>query len=110
MTRTLIFGAVLAATALAGCASGTQSAGADASAPASMPSSYSDGQQCNADLAESAVGQKAGPDMLESYRDKAGAKQARILRPRDVITMEYNAERLNLRVDEQDMVISVNCS
>src|SRR5690606_13731121 len=109
MTRTLIFGAVLAAAALAGCASGTQGTGSDTSAPAPSPST-ANGQQCNADVAESAVGQKANSQLLETYRAQSGAKLARILRPRDVITMEYNPQRLNLRVDEQDMVISVNCS
>ncbi|NYT84039.1 I78 family peptidase inhibitor [Pollutimonas harenae] len=110
MTRTLIFGAVLAVATLAGCASGTQGTGSDTFDPASASSSSTNNQQCNADLAESAVGQKATPELLETYRDQSGAKQARILRPRDVITMEYNPQRLNLRVDEQDMVISVNCS
>ena len=109
MTRTLIFGAVLAAATLVGCASGTQGSGSDTSAPAPAAST-SNGQQCNADLAESAVGQKATPELLDTYRDQSGAKLARILRPRDVMTMEYNPQRLNLRVDEQDMVISVNCS
>src|SRR3546814_19673520 len=93
MTRTLIFGAVLAAATLAGCASGTQGSASDTSAPASAPSS-ANGQQCNADLAESAVGQKANPELLETYRDKSGAELGRILRPRAVITMEYKPQRL----------------
>lgn len=108
MTRILLIGAVLAAATLAGCATGTQSAGPDTSAAAT--SSSTNGRDCNADLAESAVGQKANAEVLETYRAQSGAKLARILRPRDVITMEYNPQRLNLRVDEQDMVISVNCS
>ena len=108
MTRTLFIGAVLAAATLAGCAGGTPGTGSAASVAATT--SGTDGRDCNADRAESAVGQKANSEMLDTYRKQADAQLARILRPRDVITMEYNPQRLNLRVDEQDMVISVNCS
>jgi len=108
MTRILLIGAVLAAATLAGCATGTQGAASNTSATST--SSSANGRECNSDLAESAVGQKADAKVLESYRKEAGARLARILRPRDVITMEYNPQRLNLRVDEQDVVISVNCS
>ena len=104
MTRALILGSILAAATLAGCASGTPST----SAPAT-PSRSDNPQACNAEQAEAAVGQKATPDLLENYRQQSGSQLARILRPRDVITMEYNPLRLNLRVDEQDMVTSVNC-
>lgn len=104
MVRKLIPSAVLAAAALAGCAAGTQPE------PAATPDTSARPGVCNADLAESAVGQKVSPELVETYRAQAGAKLARALRPNDVITMEYNPQRLNLRVDEQDVVISVNCS
>ena len=108
MTRALILGSILAAATLAGCASGTHSTTPSTSAPAT-PSRSDNPQACNAEQAEAAVGQKATPDLLENYRQQSGSPLARILRPRDVITMEYNPLRLNLRVDEQDMVTSVNC-
>ncbi|MGB6104191.1 MAG: I78 family peptidase inhibitor [Pusillimonas sp.] len=109
MTRKLIFGTVVALATLAGCASGTPGTRSDALAPAPATPPATSAEACNADLAESAVGQKASPELVETYRAQSGAKLARALKPRDVITMEYNPQRLNLRVDEQDMVISVNC-
>ncbi len=84
---------------LAGCATGSGRDNAGTSGP----------QVCNADLAEGAVGKNVSPGLVEQYRKQAQAKIARALRPKDVMTMEYNPQRLNLRVDEQDIVISVNC-
>ena len=108
MTRSLIFGSIFAVAALAGCAAGTQNT--DQGSSSQTATSSGNGQTCNADPVQTAIGQQATPELLETYRQQAGAKMARILRPRDVITMEYNPQRLNLRVDEQDTVISVNCS
>jgi hypothetical protein len=116
MSWKLITGSLLCLALLAGCATGASDniTGADDSgaAPATNVLSPDPGNRevCDADLAQDAVGQKVTPSLVEEYRKKARAKQARALRPRDVITMEYNPQRLNLRVDEQDTVISVNCS
>jgi len=116
MSWKLITGSLLSLALLAGCAGGDSDniTGADspgATSPAgTLLSDAGDREVCDADLAQDAVGQKVSPDLVEEYRKKAHAEQARALRPRDVITMEYNPQRLNLRVDEQDTVISVNCS
>jgi hypothetical protein len=90
---------------LAGCATGPSRDNASTT-PASGGSRA---DACNADLAEGAVGKKVSTDLVEQYRQQANAKTARALRPRDVMTLEYNPQRLNLRVDEQDIVTSVNC-
>lgn len=91
--------------ALGGCATGASSGSSSGS-----DSGNGDPRPCTSEMAESAIGQKVSPALVEEYRRKANAKLARALRPNDVITMEYNPQRLNLRVDEQDIVISVNCS
>lgn len=93
-----------AALLLAGCA-GTSTLSAS-----SGDASGSSAQPCDADKAESAVGQRANSGLVEQYRRLAGAKTARPLRPHDVMTMEYDPTRLNLRLDDNDVVISVNCS
>jgi flagellar basal body L-ring protein FlgH len=105
MTWKLMPGALVVLAALTGCAANTAST-------SSSPDTAAAGnaQVCNADLAESAVGQAVSPALVENYRKQAHAESARALRPNDVITMEYNPQRLNLKVDEQDIVISVNCS
>lgn len=103
MTWKLLPCIIVTLAALGGCATG-------ASSGASSDSGTSDPTACTSEMAETAVGQKVSPDLVEQYRKKSNAKLARALRPNDVITMEYNPQRLNLRVDEQDIVISVNCS
>ncbi|WP_369821735.1 I78 family peptidase inhibitor [Polaromonas sp. OV174] len=39
----------------------------------------------------------------------AGAKTVRVLRPNQVMTLEFNTERLNLAVDQTGRVTRVNC-
>jgi len=89
---------------LAGCA------GSPLTDAPSSNATGSSAEACDADKAESAVGQRANSGLVEQYRKLAGAKTARALRPHDVMTMEYDPTRLNLRLDDNDVVISVNCS
>jgi hypothetical protein len=105
MTWKLMPGAIVALAVLAGCAAtpAGPSGGQDADTSSSPP------QACNADKAESAVGKKVSAALVEDYRKQSGSKTARALRPNDVMTLEYNPQRLNLRTDDKDMVISVNC-
>jgi len=64
---------------------------------------------CNSELGQSAVGQAVTPDLLEKTRAATGSQTARALRPDDVITMEYNSERINLRVDQGGIVTALYC-
>ena len=103
---------ILAAVALAGCsgygqaqspgAQGGSSAGASAPAPVvNAP--------CNAQPAQSAVGQNSTPSVVEAARVRSGAQMARVLWPGQMITKEFNAQRLNLQVDANGRVLAVNC-
>jgi hypothetical protein len=110
VTRTFIPVTALALL-LAGCA-GANLSGTSSSTPSNSSSSTPSGtsaQVCDADKAESAVGQRSNSGLVEQYRKLAGAKTARALRPHAVMTLEYDATRLNLRLDDNDVVISVNC-
>jgi hypothetical protein len=64
---------------------------------------------CRHSAAQWAIGERASQELLEQARVAAGAKIARFLRPDDVTTLEYAAWRLNLRLDDKDMVRSVVC-
>lgn len=66
-------------------------------------------QECNADAAQDAVGKTATDEVIEQARQASGATVARALRPDMVITMEYRGDRLNLRTDTNDVVVSVAC-
>lgn len=96
---------LLVATVLAGCSTGGSSGGAG-NVPAAPAGN--DGR-CEASGADFAVGKPGTPDLLEQARKASGSQMARILKPHDVITLEYRSERVNLNVDEQGKVIRVNC-
>lgn len=64
---------------------------------------------CDAGPAQSAVGQNSTASVMESARVRSGAQVARILRPGQMITKEFNAQRLNLEVDASGRIIAVRC-
>jgi hypothetical protein len=98
---------LLAVLALAGCS--TDSADkTPATETAPAPVVASDGR-CDSDLAKFAVGQTASSALLQQAQQRSGAQTARILRPGDIMTLEYRSERLNLNVDAQGVVSRVNC-
>lgn len=98
---------LLAAMALAGCATSGTGSGSKGSA-GSAPVVANDGR-CDAQGAQFAVGKPASPQLLEEARSRSGSQIARILKPNDVITLEYRSERLNLNADDSGTVTRVNC-
>jgi Peptidase inhibitor I78 family len=64
---------------------------------------------CDATKAQFAIGQAASSDLLERARRAAGAGSARFLRPNQPITMEYLGSRLNLNLNERDVVNGASC-
>lgn len=67
------------------------------------------GGQCSAAPAQGAMGQLATQALLEAARVQAGAQTARVLRPGQMITKEFNFQRLNLDVDAAGRVTKVYC-
>ncbi|OAS85312.1 I78 family peptidase inhibitor [Achromobacter dolens] len=64
---------------------------------------------CDAAALQSQIGQKATQSVLEDLRTRSGAATARILRPGQLVTMEYNDTRLNLIVDDKDVMTAIRC-
>ncbi|HGY9625380.1 I78 family peptidase inhibitor [Pseudomonas juntendi] len=96
---------LLAAAVLAGCSTGGSSGGGD-----KAPTTPADnGGRCEASAADFTLGKQATPELLEQARKASGSQLARILKPHDVITLEYRSERLNLNVDDKGVVTRVNC-
>ena len=90
---------------VAACTSQPTAAGGDAS-PAPSPDMA---QSCNADAVRGAVGKVATPDVVEQARRDAGAAIARVLKPGQVVTMEYRGDRLDVDVDDGNVVTNVRC-
>jgi hypothetical protein len=86
--------------ALSACAGGP-TASTPASAPPSGP--------CNAAPAQFAMGRNTNAALEEEARTRAGAKTVRVLKPGQIVTMEFNAERLSLTVDDAGRVTRVSC-
>ncbi|NQD74356.1 I78 family peptidase inhibitor [Pseudomonas sp. CM27] len=105
MFRTRALLATLAVAAvLAGCSTGGSAGGGKApESPAG-----NDGR-CEASGADFAIGKQGSAELLEQARKASGSQMARILKPHDVVTLEYRSERLNLNVNEQGTVTRVNC-
>ncbi|HJR29000.1 MAG TPA: I78 family peptidase inhibitor [Pseudomonas sp.] len=96
-------GTLLAATLLVGCSStSTESA----KAPVAADTGHS---RCEAKAAEFTIGKKASPELLEQARTRAGAQNARFLKPDDMVTLEYRSDRLNLNTDNSLVITRVNC-
>ena len=97
-------GTLLAVATLAGCSTtSTESATTDV---ATTDTGHS---RCEAKAAEFTIGKKASPELLEQARVRAGAQNARILKPNDMVTLEYRSDRLNLNTDDKLVITRVNC-
>ncbi len=96
-------GTLLVATLLAGCSSTSTESAKD---PVATDTGHS---RCEAKAAEFTIGKKASPELLEQARTRAGAQNARFLKPNDMVTLEYRSDRLNLNTDNNLVVTRVNC-
>ena len=92
--------ALVGLTVLAGCSSPH---------PHASPVWQPQGGTCSAGPAQSVVGQQATASVMEQARLRSGALMARILRPGQAVTKEFDAERLNLEVDAQGRIVAVRC-
>ncbi|MCP1456864.1 MULTISPECIES: I78 family peptidase inhibitor [Pseudomonas] len=93
---------LLAAVVLSGCSSTSETT------PEPVATETGNGR-CEAKGAEFAIGKQASPQLLEQARTRAGAQIARILKPNDMVTLEYRSDRLNLNTDANLVVNRVNC-
>ncbi len=64
---------------------------------------------CDASQVEGLVGQPYTEELAEQARQDAGAATVRMLKPNQPITMEFLGERLNIEVDDKNLVSGVRC-
>lgn len=64
---------------------------------------------CNHAAAQSLVGQPATPANVERARQLAGARMARVLKPGQMVTMEFIEGRLNIDVDASNVILALRC-
>ena len=97
-------GTLLAASLLAGCSSTSTESATDP-----VTTTDTGHSRCEAKAAEFTIGKKASPELLEQARVRAGAQNARILKPNDMVTLEYRSDRLNLNTDDNLVITRINC-
>ena len=103
--RTVLWIGIPLLAALAGCA-GMGPGGTGHSSPATPPQPL---QRCDAAAAQWAVGKTNTVQHVEEARRRSGALMARVLRPNQPTTLEFNAERLNLQVDATGRFTAASC-
>jgi uncharacterized lipoprotein YajG len=105
LLKTPLISATLACLAiLAGCAA----PGVPATGTSPMPPPPP-GTACNAQGAQFAIGKAPGASVVEEARQRSGSYMARVLRPNQAVTMEFNAQRLNLELDAAGVIRRVRC-
>ncbi|WP_392887125.1 I78 family peptidase inhibitor [Pseudomonas migulae] len=97
-------GTLLATSLLAGCSSTSTESATDP-----VTTTDTGHSRCEAKAAEFTIGKKASPELLEQVRIRAGAQNARILKPDDMVTLEYRSDRLNLNTDNNLVITRINC-
>jgi hypothetical protein len=63
---------------------------------------------CSADSAKSFIG-KPGDGNADDARKAADADAVRVIRPGEAVSMDYRAQRLNLKLDDKGVIVAVTC-
>lgn len=112
MIRTL-FPLILVAGLTACASSGPQNAASDSTPAYDTSSSTSSGNasmtNCDAEPVQNLVGQKYSESRDSQLKSGANATQLRVLKPGQVMTMEYNPSRLNVIVESDDAISALRC-
>jgi hypothetical protein len=65
--------------------------------------------ECSAKGLDNMVGAAATPSLVNRAKRRAGASVVRVLKPGQIVTMEFLSGRLNVNVDEKNRVKSFTC-
>jgi hypothetical protein len=89
-------------------------AGNEVVAPAAEAEAVADADAsatpCNADAAQSYIGQDASEATVAAAQAAAGATGAlRVIKPGQPVTMDFRADRLNVEVDDGNAIVRITC-
>ena len=73
------------------------------------PAASGDDGSCNHEPARRYIGETATPDIVEEARIASHSQFVRTLKPGQVVTMEHNGDRLNIDVDDANIITNVRC-
>jgi len=100
-TSTLLLSLAALAVVLAACSAArdTRSADADANAAAG----------CDASKVDYLIGENVSGYIERKAMKESGAEDVRVLKPDSVVTMDFNARRLNIHTDPGKVIIKLAC-
>lgn len=64
---------------------------------------------CGASRVRDLIGQARSDALVAEVARRSGAARVRWIRPGDVVTMDYSAERLNVNLDAQGRIARLTC-
>ena len=64
---------------------------------------------CDASTAQGAIGKPATADTIERVRVDSHSRVVRVLHPGQMVTMEFSAERVDIRVDANNVILAITC-
>ena len=106
MTRIGGLAALVLAASVAGCTTVVVEDPRPAPPPLPAPGP---GGSCFAEDAAGALGQQARTGVIERATLDSGARTARIIRPGQAYTQEFNPDRLNIEVDAANRIVRLSC-
>lgn len=65
--------------------------------------------RCNAGAVQGFVGREARPGIVDRAKRRAGARNVRVIRPGQAVTMDFRSDRLNLEVDNRNTIRRAHC-
>jgi hypothetical protein len=65
--------------------------------------------ECDATNTGWAVGKDADATLVERIKSETGSTRARVLKPGQMVTMEFRGDRVNIDVDNNNRVTNVRC-
>lgn len=97
---------VVAGLLLAGCAGLTPTPSRE---PAPPPPVVEARGECGAAQVQDRVGREFSAALDASIRAESDAAAMRVIRPGEAVTLDYRPDRLNVRLDEGDVITEIDC-
>ncbi|MGM0537149.1 MAG: I78 family peptidase inhibitor [Pseudomonadota bacterium] len=91
---------------LAGC-TGTGTAPAPDRAP--PPPRIEAEDACGAERVQEYLGRQYSEALEASIRTESEAAAMRVIRPGEAVTLDFRADRLNVRLDDEDRISEIDC-
>lgn len=96
--------------AIAACSASSQpAANRDEAPPPPRIDNGPGADACGAQSVQDRIGRAFGDALREAIAEESGAGRVRVLRPGDMATMDHRPDRLNIHLDNNDVIARIEC-